>query len=85
MGAAPADPSAASFSGRVNHSGRRLAVQPLPPEEARVRAIAEIVNALIAAVKEGRDVDLNVLKTEVGAARSSITGDSVQKHVVPIP
>jgi hypothetical protein len=37
----------------------------LPPEEARVRAIAEVVNGLIQAVQEGRDVDLNQLKMEV--------------------
>lgn len=34
-------------------------------EEARVRAVAETVQLLIQAVKEGRDVDLNVLKCEV--------------------
>jgi hypothetical protein len=37
----------------------------LPPEEARVRAIAECVNALINDVQEGRDVDLNRLKADV--------------------
>uniref|UniRef100_A0A7R9VYY6 Elongator complex protein 3 n=1 Tax=Chlamydomonas euryale TaxID=1486919 RepID=A0A7R9VYY6_9CHLO len=39
----------------------------LPPDEARVRAVAEIVRLLIAGVKEGSDVDLNALK--MGASR----------------
>mmetsp|Transcript_14236 Transcript_14236/g.38587 ORF Transcript_14236/g.38587 Transcript_14236/m.38587 type:complete len:586 (-) Transcript_14236:641-2398(-) len=37
----------------------------LDPEEARVRAVAETVAALIQAVKEGKDIDLNTLKTRV--------------------
>ena len=37
----------------------------LPPAEARVRAIAEVVQALISGVRDGRDVDLNNLKGEV--------------------
>lgn len=36
----------------------------LPPEEARVRAVAEIVQALINSVREGKDVDLNSLKMQ---------------------
>ena len=34
--------------------------------QARVKAIAEIVAELVAGVKEGRDVDLNDVKREVG-------------------
>ena len=34
----------------------------LPPEEARVRAVAEVVQALINGVRDGNDVDLNSLK-----------------------
>lgn len=37
----------------------------LPPEEARVRAVAEVVHILIQAVKEGKDIDLNQLKCDV--------------------
>lgn len=37
----------------------------LPPDEARVRAVAETVAALIQGVKEGKDVDLNVLKCTI--------------------
>lgn len=61
---APENP--ASFSGRtttVSRKGNSYTV--LPPEEARVRGIAEIVNVLIQGVKDGKDVDLNQLKTEV--------------------
>jgi hypothetical protein len=56
-----------SFSGRVylSRKNNRATVTGLPPEEARVRAVAEVVNGLIAGVKEGKDVDLNQLKTEV--------------------
>jgi hypothetical protein len=68
------DPGPASFSGRTSTAAAANAPkQPksrrggaplpmLPPEEARVRAIAEVVNALIKGVQEGRDVDLNDLK-----------------------
>lgn len=60
---APEEP--ASFSGRSHVSRKGMGQAVLPPEEARVRAIAEIVNHLIQAVKQGQDVDLNNLKTEV--------------------
>lgn len=71
MGAATTtidEDKAASFSGR-RITSRKAAVTglaSLPPEEARVRAIAEVVNGLIQGVQEGKDVDLNQLKAEVG-------------------
>ena len=34
------------------------------PEEGRVRAIAEIVAKMIAGIKEGRDLNLNAIKSE---------------------
>lgn len=60
--------AAASFSGRTRTNlkkGSSKALTMLPPEEARVRAIAEVVNSLIQGVQEGRDVDLNELKSQV--------------------
>lgn len=39
---------------------------PTPHLQARVRAIAEIVGALVGGVKRGEDVDLNAVKREVG-------------------
>lgn len=69
MGAATdtKDDGAASYSGRTYSKSKRggSTLLQLPPEEARVRAIAEVVNGLIQAVQEGRDVDLNELKTQV--------------------
>lgn len=59
---------AAGFSGsssKAHKTGSKSALRMLPPEEARVRAIAECVNALINDVHEGRDVDLNRLKGDV--------------------
>mmetsp|Transcript_21835 Transcript_21835/g.37291 ORF Transcript_21835/g.37291 Transcript_21835/m.37291 type:complete len:590 (-) Transcript_21835:666-2435(-) len=43
--------------GKVQHG--------LNPEEARVRAVAEVVSVLIQCIKDGKDVDLNILKNEV--------------------
>ncbi|KAF5828648.1 hypothetical protein DUNSADRAFT_17287 [Dunaliella salina] len=37
----------------------------LDPEEARVRAVAETVATLIQTVREGKDIDLNTLKTRI--------------------
>ena len=37
----------------------------LAPDEARVRAISEIVSALVSGVRSGQDVDLNALKSSV--------------------
>ncbi len=37
--------------------------------QARVRAIADIVSALVAGVRRGEDVDLNSIKREVGAGQ----------------
>jgi len=68
MGAAvdAQEEGAASFSGRARFASRKNnAVAMLPPEEARVRAIAEVVNGLIQGVQEGKDVNLNQLKSEV--------------------
>ncbi|KAG1655970.1 hypothetical protein FOA52_009397 [Chlamydomonas sp. UWO 241] len=42
-------------------SGSKLKLS-LPPDEARVRAVAEIVRTLITGVRDGKDVDLNQLK-----------------------
>ena len=39
----------------------------LPPEEARVRAVAEIVQALINGIREGKDIDLNSHKTSTAS------------------
>jgi elongator complex protein 3 len=36
----------------------------LPPDEARVRAVAEIVSSLLGSVREGKDVDLNSIKMQ---------------------
>ncbi|KAL3142875.1 Elongator subunit [Trebouxia sp. C0009 RCD-2024] len=55
-------PNAFSGSGKSHKNRKGLVV--LPPEEARVKAIAEIVGELVAGVKEGRDVDLNNVKRE---------------------
>lgn len=54
----------ATFYGR-SYTSKKSAVAGLSPEEARVRAVAEVVNSLIQGIKEGKDVDLNQLKTEV--------------------
>lgn len=62
------DEGTAGFSGsssKAHKPGSTSALRMLPPEEARVRAIAECVNALINDVQEGRDVDLNRLKADV--------------------
>lgn len=56
-----------SFSGRVHNGSRKNPLHLLPPEEARVRAVAEIINTLIKRVKEGKDVNLNQLRMEVGS------------------
>ena len=36
----------------------------ISPEEGKVRAVAEIVDALVSAVQAGRDVNLNALKSQ---------------------
>lgn len=53
-----------AFSGSAKSHKNRKGLVVLPPEEARVKAIAEIVGELVAGVKEGRDVDLNHVKRE---------------------
>mmetsp|Transcript_2365 Transcript_2365/g.5929 ORF Transcript_2365/g.5929 Transcript_2365/m.5929 type:complete len:600 (-) Transcript_2365:243-2042(-) len=60
---APApEPGTVTFSAKTK-GGK--AIISLPPEEARVRAVAETVAALIQGVKEGRDIDLNVTKCDI--------------------
>lgn len=53
-----------AFAGSTKVLKNRKGLVVLPPEEARVKAIAEIVSELVAGVKEGRDVDLNNVKRE---------------------
>ncbi|DBA76836.1 hypothetical protein WJX79_009827 [Trebouxia sp. C0005] len=53
-----------AFAGTTKVTKNRKGLVVLPPEEARVKAIAEIVSELVAGVKEGRDVDLNNVKRE---------------------
>ncbi|DBA82031.1 hypothetical protein WJX77_010638 [Trebouxia sp. C0004] len=53
-----------AFTGSTKVIKNRKGLVVLPPEEARVKAIAEIVSELVAGVKEGRDVDLNNVKRE---------------------
>lgn len=67
---APEAPEPASFSGRTTSRSRKSVVV-LPPEEARVRAIAEIVNTLIQSVRDGKDVDLNTLRMQVAGFKDS--------------
>jgi hypothetical protein len=73
-GRSQAEPSATTIGGlhhphahaqQPHQQQRRGGLAALPPAEARVRAIAEVVNGLIRGVQEGRDVDLNQLKAEV--------------------
>jgi elongator complex protein 3 len=52
------------FHGKVILSNSGKVKVQLPPDEARVRAIAEVVQALINGVREGKDVDLNALKMQ---------------------
>lgn len=53
-----------AFAGSTKVIKNRKGLVVLPPEEARLKAIAEIVSELIAGVKGGRDVDLNNVKRE---------------------
>ncbi|KAL3151943.1 Elongator subunit [Trebouxia sp. C0010 RCD-2024] len=59
-----------AFSGSAKSHKNRKGLVVLPPEEARVKAIAEIVGELVAGVKEGRDVDLNHVKREYCLAKA---------------
>lgn len=65
-GGAAQDAPAAAFGA---HGGGKAApgsaAVGMSHEEARVRAIAEVVSALIRGVRDGRDVNLNALKMEV--------------------
>ncbi|WIA11090.1 hypothetical protein OEZ85_011236 [Tetradesmus obliquus] len=77
-----------SFSGRVFLSrpkNNRATVTGLPPEEARVRAVAEVVNGLIAGVKEGKDVDLNQLKTEVSRKYGLSRAPKLVEMIAAVP
>lgn len=53
-----------AFAGSAKPGKNRKGLAVLPPEEARVKAIAEIIGELVAGVREGRDVDLNNVKRE---------------------
>lgn len=62
---AAAGGAATAYKGaKLSRSGRSQP-PPLAPEEARVRAVADIVSSLIQGVRDGKDVDLNDLKSKV--------------------
>ncbi|GBG74254.1 hypothetical protein CBR_g17964 [Chara braunii] len=50
--------------GGKNKDGAAGGMVPLSPEEARVRAIFEIVNDMIVGIRAGRDINLNAIKSE---------------------
>jgi elongator complex protein 3 len=58
---------------------------PLPPEEARVRAISEIVKALVDSVKSGQDVDLNHVKREASTRYSLAKAPKLVDIIAAVP
>ena len=57
----------------------------LPLLQARVRAIAEIVGALVAGVRQGRDVDLNAVKREVQAKYTMEQSPKLVEIIAALP
>lgn len=53
--------------------------------QARIRAISDIVNALIESVKSGKDVDLNVIKRQVSLKYSLSRGPKLVEIIAALP
>lgn len=53
--------------------------------QARVRAISEIVNALVQSVKNGEDIDLNNVKKEVGTKYSLSKAPKLVEIIAALP
>jgi hypothetical protein len=53
--------------------------------QTRMRAISEIVNALVAGVKAGHDVDLNVLKRDVNAKYALARAPKLVEIIAALP
>lgn len=51
----------------------------------RMRAIAEIVNALISGVKAGRDVDLNAIKRDINAKYALSRAPKLVEIIAALP
>lgn len=72
-----------------------VAVQRLPrnrkgnvvydPTEARMRAISDIVSALVDGVKAGKDVDLNAVKREVSLKYSLARAPKLVEIIAALP
>eukprot|EP00879_Flechtneria_rotunda_P016079 GHRR01016820.1.p1 GENE.GHRR01016820.1~~GHRR01016820.1.p1 ORF type:complete len:267 (+),score=62.01 GHRR01016820.1:276-1076(+) len=81
-----AEGAPATFSGRSTSVPRKgNAHAALSAEEARVRAVADVVNSLIQAVKEGHDVDLNQLKTEVSRKYGLSRAPKLVEMIAAVP
>lgn len=57
----------------------------LDPTEAKVRAVAEIVSALVQGVKKGVDVDLNLVKREVSLKYSLSKSPKLVEIIAALP
>lgn len=55
------------------------------PRQARVRGIAEIVNALVAGVRRGEDVDLNAIKRAAQIKYSIDRGPKLVEIIAALP
>ncbi|KAG7673503.1 hypothetical protein KSW81_006709 [Nannochloris sp. 'desiccata'] len=57
----------------------------LTEQEARMRAVSEIVNALVAGVKAGQDVDLNAIKRDASIKYSVAHGPKLVEIIAALP
>lgn len=57
----------------------------LPPDEARVRAVAEIVQGLMHSVREGKDVNLNDLKLQAASKYSLARAPKLVEIIAAVP
>eukprot|EP00897_Mesotaenium_endlicherianum_P004508 jgi/Mesen1/4085/ME000214S03276 len=55
------------------------------PEDGRLRAIAEIVSAMIAGVKEGRDINLNTVKSDASRKYGLARAPKLVEIIAAVP
>ncbi|CAI5952900.1 unnamed protein product [Closterium sp. NIES-65] len=82
-GAASADSSA--IGGKKPTPGRGGVVISASPEESRVRAISEIVRAMIDGVRAGRDVNLNAIKSDASRKHGLSRAPKLVEIIAAVP
>ncbi|CAI7783113.1 unnamed protein product [Closterium sp. NIES-53] len=84
-GGGAASTGSSAIGGKKPTPGRGGVVLSASPEESRVRAISEIVRAMIDGVRAGRDVNLNAIKSDASRKHGLSRAPKLVEIIAAVP